>query len=147
VPWPELPAALQQKMVDGQENSVTNILAASLYQSQKYISLDAHVYSWHAYLMNDKFYSSLTPAEQKVIKRGVEIAKVIHRGMTAAQDTNAPSILSAVGMDVTPLSPEQVAAFRTQAQPAVVAWVKEQIGEEWVNKLFDAIAAYRQANY
>jgi len=28
-----------------------------------------------------------------------------------------------------------------------VAWVKEQIGEEWVNKLFDAIAAYRQANY
>ena len=30
---------------------------------------------------------------------------------------------------------------------SVVAWVKEQIGEEWVNKLFAAIDAYRKANY
>lgn len=45
VPWPELPAALQQGVVDGQENGVTNILAASLYQNQKYITLDGHVYS------------------------------------------------------------------------------------------------------
>ena len=41
ISWPELPAALQQGVVDGEENGVTNILAASLYQSQKYISLDA----------------------------------------------------------------------------------------------------------
>ena len=147
VPWPELPAALQQGVVDGQENGVTNILAASLYQNQKYISLDGHVYSWHAYLMNDRFYNSLTSDEQKVVKRGVEIAKIIHRGMTSAQDMNAPTMLSNVGMKVTPLSPEQVAAFRKKAQPAVVAWVKEQIGEEWVEKIFSAIEDYRRANY
>ncbi|UCF94738.1 MAG: DctP family TRAP transporter solute-binding subunit [Desulfobacterales bacterium] len=146
VPWPELPAALQQGVVDGQENGVTNILAASLYQNQKYISLDGHVYSWHAYLMNDRFYAGLTPEEQKVIHKGVEIAKVIHRGMTSAQDMNAPTMLSGVGMQVTPLSPDQVAAFRQQAQPAVVSWVKEQIGEEWVQKIFDAIEAYRQSH-
>ncbi len=147
VPWPELPAALQQGVVDGQENGVTNILAASLYQYQKYITLDGHVYSWHAYLMNDRFYQGLTPAEQKVVKRGVEIAKVIHRGMTAAQDTNAPTILSEVGMQVTPLTPDEVAAFRKKAQPEVVGWVKEQIGSEWVDKLFVAIEDYRKKNY
>ena len=37
IPWAELPTALQQKVVDGQENGVTNILAASLYQHQKYV--------------------------------------------------------------------------------------------------------------
>jgi tripartite ATP-independent transporter DctP family solute receptor len=147
VPWPELPAALQQGVVDGEENGVTNILAASLYQSQKYISLDGHVYSWHAYLMNDKFYQSLTPTEQKIVQRGVEIAKIIHRGMTAAQDTNAPTILGEVGMQVTVLTPDQIAAFREKAQPEVVEWVKEQIGSEWVDKLFTAIEAYRQKNY
>jgi TRAP-type C4-dicarboxylate transport system substrate-binding protein len=36
----ELPGALQQGVVDGQENGVTNILDASLYQNQKYVSLD-----------------------------------------------------------------------------------------------------------
>ncbi len=147
VPWPELPAALQQGVVDGQENGVTNILAASLYQNQKYISLDGHVYSWHAYLMNDRFWNTLTVVEQKAVLRGVEIAKVIHRGMTSAQDTNAPTILSGVGMHVTPLSPEQVAEFRRMAQPAVRAWVEEQIGKGWVEKIFSAIEEYRRTHY
>jgi len=139
IPWTELPAALQQGVVDGQENGVTNILAASLYQHQKYISLDGHVYSWHAYLMNDKFFSSLTPEEQKVVVRGVQIAKWIHRGMTSAQDLNAPTILGGVGMEVTLLTPQEIAAFRTKAQPAVRAWVEEQVGKQWVEKLFHAI--------
>lgn len=143
IPWTELPAALQQGVVDGQENGVTNILAASLYQSQKYISLDGHVYSWHAYLMNDKFFNGLTPEEQKVVLRGIQIAKWIHRGMTSAQDLNAPTILGGVGMEVTPLSLEQVSAFRAKAQPAVRAWVEEQVGKDWVEKLFKAIEAAR----
>ena len=146
VPWPELPAALQQGVVDGQENGVTNILAASLYQSQKYISLDGHVYSWHAYLINDKFFNSLTPEEQKVVVKGVEIAKIIHRGMTAAQDLNAPTILGEKGMEVTLLSPEQVAVFRKTAQPPVKAWVEEQIGKEWVEDRFKAIEDYKKKN-
>ncbi len=146
VPWPELPGALQQGVVDGQENGVTNILAASLYQYQKHISLDGHVYSWHAYLMNDRFYNSLTPDEQTVIKKGVEIAKVIHRGMTAAQDMNAPTMLSAVGMTVTSLTPDQVAEFRNMAQPAVRTWVEEQIGKKWVDMLFTAIDEYNKTH-
>ncbi len=145
VPWTELPAALQQGVVDGQENGVTNILAASLYQHQKYITLDGHVYSWHAYMMNDRFFGSLTPEQQAVVLKGVQIAKIIHRGMTAAQDLNAPAILGTLGMEVTALSPEQVAAFRDKSQPPVKAWVEEQIGKEWVEKLFSRIEAYRKA--
>jgi TRAP-type C4-dicarboxylate transport system substrate-binding protein len=102
------------------------------------------VYSWHAYLMNDKFFNSLTPSEQQVVLKGIQIAKIIHRGMTCAQDLNAPSILGGLGMEVTPLAPEQVAAFRSKAQPAVRAWVEEQIGKEWVQKLFTAIENYKK---
>ncbi len=143
VPWPELPAALQQGVVDGQENGVTNILAASLYQSQKYITLDGHVYSWHAYMMNENFFKSLSPEEQKVVLKGVDIAKIIHRGMTAAQDMNAQSILGDVGMEVTALSADEVKAFREKSQPPVKAWIEEQIGKEWVDRLFAEIEKYR----
>jgi tripartite ATP-independent transporter DctP family solute receptor len=144
VPWPELPAALQQGVADGAECGVTNILAASLYQSQKYIVLDGHVYSWHAYLMNDRFYNTLTPEEQKVVRQGVEIAKIIHRGMCCAQDMNAPTILSGLGMKVQPLTPEQVGAFRKVAQPPVIQWVVEQVGQGWVDKTFAAVKAYKK---
>jgi len=146
VPWPELPGALQQGVVDGQENGVTNIVNASLYQHQKHVSLDGHVFSWHAYMMNDRFYDGLSSGEQTAVDQCVEIAKVIHRGMTAAQDANATSILSEKGLTVTPLSPAQKAEFRKLAQPAVREWVVEQIGADWPDRLDTAIAAYRQGN-
>ncbi len=143
VPWTELPGALQQGVVDGQENGVTNIVNASLYQNQKYVSLDGHVFSWHAYLMNENFYQGLSDAEKTSINQCVEIAIVIHRGMTAAQDANAAAILSNLGMEVTPVSPEQKAMFREAAQPAVREFVVQDIGAEWPDKLDAAIAAYR----
>ena len=67
----------------------------------------------------------------KALHRCTDIAKVIHHGMTAAQDTNATTILSERTKKVTPLIPEQRAAFRERAQPAVREWVIEQIGEKW----------------
>jgi len=143
VPWPELPGALQQGVVDGQENGVTNILNASLYQHQDYVTLDGHVFSWHAYLINEDFHQDLSADQQTALAQCIEIAKVIHRGMTAAQDANATTILSDKGLEVTPLSPEQKAAFREKAQPAVREWVVEQIGPEWPEKLDQAIADYR----
>ena len=94
----------------------------------------------------DRFYSGLTPEEQKVVEKGVEIAKIIHRGMTAAQDMNAPTMLSDVGMTVTPLTPAQVDKFRQLAQPAVRTWVEEQIGKQWVDKLFSAIEEYKKTH-
>lgn len=141
VAWPELPSALAQGVVDGQENGVTNILAADLYENQAHVSLDGHVYSLHAYMMNDAFFEGLDAGEQAAVLEGIEIAKWIHRGMTAAQDANATTILSEVGMTVTPLSPDQVGAFRDKAQGPVAEWVAGEVGQDWVNGLFAAVEA------
>jgi len=145
IDWAELPAALSQGTVDGQENGVTNILAASLYQSQKHVTLDGHVYSLHAYLMSDAFYQGLTPEQRKAVDEGVEIAKGIHRKMTSEQDMNAGKILSEKGMTVTELTPEQVDAFRKIAQPAVRAHLEKESGKELVGKLIEATAAAEKA--
>lgn len=139
IPWAELPTALQGKVVDGQENSVTNILAASLYQYQKFITLDGHVYSIHAYMVNDKFFQGLTPAQQKVVTEAAKIARDIHRKMTSDQDNAAKEILTKNGMQVTELSAAEVEPFRKLAQPAVTEFVVKEVGKEAVDKLFAAI--------
>lgn len=143
VPWPELPGALQQGVVDGQENGVTNIVDASLYQNQKYVSLDGHVFSWHAYMMSDDFFQGLSDGEKTAVTQCVDIAITIHRGMTAAQDANATTILSEKGMEVVPVSPEQKDMFREKAQPAVRDYIVSEIGEDWPNKLDAAVQEYR----
>lgn len=139
IPWAELPTALQQKVVDGQENGVTNILAASLYQHQKYATLDGHVWSIHAYMVNDRFYNGLTPTERKAVDEGVAKAVAIHRKMTADQDKNAKPILEKNGMQVYVPTAAQLAEFRKLAQPPVKQWAEAEIGKQYVDDLFKAI--------
>jgi C4-dicarboxylate-binding protein DctP len=142
IDWGELPAALAQGTVDGQENGVTNILAGSLFQHQRHITLNGHVYSLHAYLMSERFWTRLGNEEKAAVTQATEIAKVIHRGMTTAQDANAEPILRERGMTVQRLTSPQIDAFRQKAQPAVREWLEREIGREWVEKL---LTATRQA--
>jgi C4-dicarboxylate-binding protein DctP len=144
IPWAELPTALQQRVVDGQENGVTNILAASLYQHQKYATLDGHVWSIHAYLINERFYQGLSATEKKAVDEGAQKAIAIHRKMTSDQDKNAKQILEKVGMEVYVPTAAQVGEFRKLAQPPVRQWAEKEIGKEYVDSLFKAIDATRK---
>ena len=143
IAWAELPTALQQGLADGQENGVTNILAAKLYETQKYVTLDAHVYSFHAYLISETFWDSLTADQRKIVQEGVDIAKWVHRGMTSNQDLNAKAILTSVGMEVTELTPDLIQEFRDATQPSVVAWMKTNVAAKWIDDLLSAIDALR----
>jgi len=144
IPWAELPTALEQKVVDGQENGVTNILAASLYQYQKYATLDGHVWSIHGYTMNERFYQGLTAVERKAVDEGTQKAIAIHRKMTADQDKNAKAILEKVGMQVYVPTAAQVGEFRKLAQPPVRKWAENEIGKQYVDDLFKAIDATKK---
>ncbi|NLY71205.1 MAG: DctP family TRAP transporter solute-binding subunit [Clostridiales bacterium] len=143
VAWSELPAALQQGVADGQENGITNILAANLYETQKYITLDGHVYSYHAYLISEEFYQSLTAEQQAIIQQGVDLAKWIHRGMTSYQDNTIKPVLTSYGMEVTELTPEALKEFREATQPTVVEWMKSEYGGTWVEDLLAEVEALR----
>ncbi len=123
---------------------MTNILAASLFQYQKHITLDGHVYSIHAYLINDRFFSGLTPEQQKVVREATKIASDIHRKMTSDQDLAAKQILAEKGMQVTEVSAADLDAFRKLAQPPVIAWAKQEIGKDYTEKLLAAVKAGRQ---
>ena len=143
IAWTELPSALQQGVVDGQENGVTNILAASLYQYQRYVSLDAHVYSVHLYLTGEPFWQGLTADEQRIVTEGVNIAKEIHRAMTTAQDESAEEILSGLGMEVAVLSETEIDAFRQLAQPAVLEYIRTVVDGDMIDALFAALDEHR----
>lgn len=144
IDWGELPAALAQGTADGQENGVTNILAASLYQHQKHVTLDGHVYSLHAYLVSDRFYNGLSAAEKKAVDEGVEKAKKIHRDMTREQDLSAKKVLAEKGMTVTELSAAEIDKFRKLAQPAVKAYLDADVSKEWTEKLLKAANSTRK---
>lgn len=63
----ELYSALQQKVVDGEENPISTIYSMKYYEVQKYLTLDGHTYEAAAVLINPKFFNGLSKEHQKLI--------------------------------------------------------------------------------
>ena len=62
----ELYAALQTRVVDGQENPLALISSAKLYEVQKYIALTGHIWDGHHIFSNLKKWNAL-PAEIRAV--------------------------------------------------------------------------------
>ncbi|MDK2933483.1 MAG: TRAP-type transport system periplasmic protein [Clostridiales bacterium] len=72
MPYSEIFTALQQGVVDGQENPPTTVLASGWYEAQKYIALTDHIVAYNAVTINEKFYQSLSKEQQEIIKKAVK---------------------------------------------------------------------------
>ncbi len=62
----ELPPALQQGTVDGQENPIPIILANNFNQLQKYLYLTGHVYSAGLLAGSQTFWSTLPESDRAI---------------------------------------------------------------------------------
>lgn len=69
MPISEVFTALQQKVVDGQENPPTTVLASGWYEAQKYIALTNHMIAYNAITVNEKFFNSLTNDQKELLKK------------------------------------------------------------------------------
>lgn len=74
MPFSELFSALQQGVVDGQENPLMNIYSQKISEVQKYGTMTGHVYSWVVLVVGKNFYDSLTPEEQKIMQESADMA-------------------------------------------------------------------------
>jgi tripartite ATP-independent transporter DctP family solute receptor len=68
----ELYGALQQGVVDGQENPLENIFNGKLYEVQKYVNVTKHIYNFAYVFISEKFWKTLTPEDQKLIASEVK---------------------------------------------------------------------------
>jgi tripartite ATP-independent transporter DctP family solute receptor len=64
IKFAELYVALQQGVVDGQENPLMNIHASKLYEVQKFISLTGHKYEMTPFLMSKRSWDKLSDADR-----------------------------------------------------------------------------------
>jgi tripartite ATP-independent transporter DctP family solute receptor len=75
--WGEVFTALQQKVIDGQENPIAVFYSSKLWDAgQKHFSLTAHVYSPSPFLMSKKTFDAMPKEDQQLfVKTGLEVAK------------------------------------------------------------------------
>jgi tripartite ATP-independent transporter DctP family solute receptor len=68
----ELYGALQQGVVDGQENPLENIFNGKLYEVQKYVNVTKHIYNFAYVFISEKFWKTLSAEDQKLIASEVK---------------------------------------------------------------------------
>lgn len=68
MPMTELFSALQQKIVDGQENPAPTLLTSGWYEAQKYLTISNHIMGPNVIMISEKLWTTLTPDQQKIFK-------------------------------------------------------------------------------
>lgn len=127
----EVFSALEQGVVDGQENPWSTILTSRFNEVQDYGSQTRHVYTPFLILIGEEFYEGLSEEDQALIKEAAVQAAQYQRTISREYDTYAKEALADSGMEITELSDEQLAAFQEAVQPVYEQW-EDEIGADLI---------------
>ncbi len=138
MPFPEVYTALEQGVVDGQENPLATILASKFYEVQKHTVISNHIYSVWAFLMSKKFWDKLNADEQALITEAANETRTFERQTIRAFSDKALEELKSNGMEVTTLPDAEVANLREKTKPVWTKFTK-QFGEDAAKEMLTAL--------
>jgi tripartite ATP-independent transporter DctP family solute receptor len=74
LPFNQVYRSLETGVVDGGENTVSNIYSKRFYQVQKYVTISNHAYLGYGILMNKSFWDGLPANSKKTISEAIQEA-------------------------------------------------------------------------
>jgi TRAP-type C4-dicarboxylate transport system substrate-binding protein len=140
VPWAEIYTSIKTGVIDGLGHTLTIMVDQKYYEVAKYVTLDMSMGCANLYLVNEKWYQSLSDEEKRIIKKGAQMGAAAEFGIATYRNRAvAIDTLKKNGVEVTSLSADEKAKFKKAAHEAVIPWVKEKSGAELVDKVLKAI--------
>lgn len=130
--FPELFTALQQGVVDGQENPVTVITASNFWEVQSHVSLTGHVYSPAVILASPTLIDSLTDEQRGWFYESAAASAAATRAEVNRLEDAGVALLRENGMEV--ITDIDKAPFAELAQPAYAVYTDEY-GTELVERI------------
>ncbi len=139
VPWNEVPAALQQGVIDGLDNPPGVLLAFKFYEQAQYMTrLNYNMLSATMIMGKDNFDSQ--PADiQAAILQAAADAEQWQLRTYRFRESLTEQALEAEGVTISNLTDEDV--WQERAQGAWPDLADRSGGQEWVSKLQEAAAA------
>lgn len=133
----ELYVALQQGVVDGQENPLVNIHASKLYEVQKHLALTSHQFQMTPLLMSKRSWDRLSDADKRAVQEAAVEATALQRRLSQEADDRLLADLRSKGVQVT--TPDK-AAFEKATADVDDKWMASNIGP-YVKKVIAAARA------
>jgi tripartite ATP-independent transporter DctP family solute receptor len=137
IAFTELPMALKQGVVDGQENPVSVILAFKIYETQKYLAITGHTYNSMVHVISKVTWDKLTKKEQQIIREESKKAGDYMRETLRAAEKDEIKKLEEFGMEVT--YPD-VSKFKALMGPAYKR-MEASVGAENAKEFIEMVEA------
>ena len=130
----ELYSALQQKVLDGQENPVAVFYSAKLNEVQKYFSLTGHVYSPALVVISGKKWQQMPKADQDILLKAAQEVAQYERKLNRDQEEAKLKEMEGKGLVV--VRDVDKAAWQKAMQPAFEEFSK-QFGKDKMDAIIN----------
>jgi len=129
----EVYTAIQQKVVDGQENPIPTIYARKFYEVNKNIILTEHIHQFEVVGINEKLFSSFSKETQDIIQKAIMEGGDLAGRLNRENEEKQLKEMEAKGMQV---SHPDLEAFR-----AACSQIYKQFETKWGVGLYEKILA------
>lgn len=129
----ELFTALEQGVVDGQENPWITIQSSRFNEVQDYATETNHVYTPFITLVSERFWKQLPADYQQLLREAATQMGEYERHVSRTMNDQIKQELADSGMQITELTPEQVKAFQDDVASVYDDW-RDKIGGELIDK-------------
>ena len=135
--------ALQQGVVDAQENPLVSIVNMKFYEVQKYTMLSNHGFLGYAFLFSKKVYDGLPADIQKVMRDTARELASFERQDTARRETGYIERIKKGGSQIVTLTPQELQGFEKALRPVHQQFAKT-IGEDLLREAYAHIEKLRK---
>jgi C4-dicarboxylate-binding protein DctP len=130
----EVYQALQTGVVDGQENTWSNIYTQKMHEVQKYATATNHGYIGYVVVVNKKFWDGLPVDIRGQLDKAMKEATAFGNGQSAKENEDALAEIKKSGKtEIVTLTPEQDAAMRKAVEP-VYKDVASRVGQPLIDE-------------
>lgn len=140
----EVYPALEIKALDGYEHPVVDMYANKMFEVQKHLTITNHVYTPVALATSKRWWSSLTPDQQRAVQKVAEDTRAFQRKEELRDANDVVAQLKARGMSVTEMPSAELDKIRAAVQP-VIDKNAEAIGTEFVQSFYGELKKFRAA--
>lgn len=126
IAFSELYVALQQKVVDGQENPLTNIASSKIYEVNPFISLTAHKWECTPVLMSKMAWNRLDAKSKEILMEAMAEATTLQ--IAASNESNAKLEKDFRANSALTVSDVDLDAFRKQTASVFDKWEQKPFG-------------------
>ena len=130
----EVYQALQTGVVDGQENTASNMYSQKMHEVQKYMTITNHGYIGYVVVVNKKFWDGLPADIRTQLEKAMKEATAFGNSRSAQENDDALAEIKKAGKtEIVTLTPEQDAAMRKAMEP-VYADVATRVGKPLIDE-------------